>query len=179
MYCFAVLDEEQGKYFTGCINVTDNVEIVKFDKGYDSFCRINGSYSECICTIDACNGPRMSGMMPYTDGNILSTLKFDLVKKAVLVNAAQLADLDQQEEAEEVGSVDVDSDASVPSTRLENFAAAISNTTDSNATSTPVSTIISTTVLAVTKHSNSISSRDYGFFTVFTMIFLCADCLGY
>uniref|UniRef100_A0A914X2Z5 Uncharacterized protein n=1 Tax=Plectus sambesii TaxID=2011161 RepID=A0A914X2Z5_9BILA len=112
----------------------------------------------------------MGQMASYFEGNILSTLKFDLAKKAVLVSAAQLADIDQQEEVEGVRSVDVDWNVHAFSTTLENLTAAVSNTTHSNATSTPVSAIISTTAVAVSKYSNSISSRDYGFFTVFLVI---------
>uniref|UniRef100_A0A914X5H4 Uncharacterized protein n=1 Tax=Plectus sambesii TaxID=2011161 RepID=A0A914X5H4_9BILA len=173
MYCFAVLDnDEKLKYFTGCINVTDNVKIVEFVDDYNSVCRYNGSYSECICIYDKCNSPMMSLMVSYSDGDILSTIQFDLAKKAVLVTAAHLANIDEHKVIDGVTSTASTTDANVPSTPLENLIGAVSNTTHSNATSIPVSASISTTALAVTKNSNSISSSDYGMMAALVMMLL-------
>uniref|UniRef100_A0A914VQZ3 Uncharacterized protein n=1 Tax=Plectus sambesii TaxID=2011161 RepID=A0A914VQZ3_9BILA len=117
----------------------------------------------------------MGQMASYFEGNILSTIKFDLAKKAVLVTAAQLADIDQQEEVEGVRSIGVDTDASALSTLSENTTTTMSSTTHSNASSIPVSAAsISSTAVAVTKHSESISSPDYGLLTVSVMI-LCSQ----
>uniref|UniRef100_A0A914VTH4 Uncharacterized protein n=1 Tax=Plectus sambesii TaxID=2011161 RepID=A0A914VTH4_9BILA len=102
----------------------------------------------------------MSQLTSFFDGDILPTVQFDLAKKAVLVTAAHLANIDEHKVNDGV------------TTPLENLIGAVSNTTHSNATTTPLSAIISTTALAVTKNSNSISPSNYSLLTALVMMLL-------
>uniref|UniRef100_A0A914VTT9 Uncharacterized protein n=1 Tax=Plectus sambesii TaxID=2011161 RepID=A0A914VTT9_9BILA len=106
------------------------------------------------------------------DGDILPTVKFDLAKKAVLVTAAQLTDFDQQEVVKGARSIEADMDILILSTTLENFAAAISNTTYTSTTSTLTPVTFSFTAEAVSKHAESRSFRNNGLFIVYVMMWL-------